>query len=286
MKTLRRNFERFCYRHRNHGIPNLMLWIAIGKALVYLITMVDPSYTVYRALAFSRSAIFGGQVWRLFSYILLPDSSNLFFLAIMLFFYYQIGRIMESQWGIAKFNIFYFSGVLLTDIGALALGVSAGTVYLDMSLILSFATLVPENQVLLFFVIPLKMKYLAWFYFAWTAFEMIVAPFPYNLFPIIALLNYFLYFGRDILNILPDFLTRPLRQPRAPRQPRQPHQKPNENWAAGYQSAAGQKPYRHKCTVCGRTDTDYPGLEFRYCSQCKGYYCYCMDHINNHVHIQ
>ena len=62
--------------------------------------------------------------------------------------------------------------------------------------------------------------------------------------------------------------------------------KPNPNWAKGYQSKTGERPYRHKCTVCGRTDTDYPNLEFRYCSKCNGYYCYCMDHINNHVHIQ
>ena len=286
LKTLRRNFERFCYRHRGHGIPNLMLWIAIGKALVYMLTMIDPSAAVYRALAFSRSAILEGQVWRLFSYILLPDSSNVLFLAIMLFFYYQIGRIMESHWGIAKFNIFYFSGILLTDIAAMALGVSAGTVYLDMSLILSFATLMPENQVLLFFIIPLKMKYLAWFYFAWTAFEVIFGAFPYNLFPIIALLNYFLYFGKDILQVLPDFLTQRLSFHRRPRQQRQQRQQPNADWASGYQAASGQKPYHHKCTVCGRTDTEYPGLEFRYCSQCNGYYCYCMDHINNHVHIK
>ena len=66
----------------------------------------------------------------------------------------------------------------------------------------------------------------------------------------------------------------------------QKKQKPNPNWASGYQSKSGQKPYRHKCTVCGRTDADYPNLEFRYCSKCKGYYCYCIDHINNHAHIQ
>ena len=61
---------------------------------------------------------------------------------------------------------------------------------------------------------------------------------------------------------------------------------PNPDWAKNYRSSTGERPYRHKCTVCGRTDTDYPNLEFRYCSKCKGYCCYCIDHINNHVHIQ
>ena len=65
-----------------------------------------------------------------------------------------------------------------------------------------------------------------------------------------------------------------------------PKQQPNPNWAQNYQNRAGERPYRHKCLVCGRTDTEYPDLEFRYCSKCKGYCCYCIDHINNHVHIQ
>jgi hypothetical protein len=44
-------------------------------------------------------------------------------------------------------------------------------------------------------------------------------------------------------------------------------------------------PYRHKCAVCGRTDIEYPDLEFRYCSRCNGYHCFCIDHINNHIHF-
>ena len=45
------------------------------------------------------------------------------------------------------------------------------------------------------------------------------------------------------------------------------------------------KPYHHKCAVCGRTDADHPELEFRYCSRCAGYHCFCQDHINNHIHF-
>ena len=151
---------------------------------------------------------------------------------------------------------------------------------------MAFATLYPETQFLLFFIIPLKAKYLAWFYLAYNALAVIIGTFPYNLFPIVALLNYFLFFGSDIKNVLGYRRPRHISRPSAKRPGAKQEQKPNANWADQYRNASGQKPYHHKCTVCGRTDTDYPDLEFRYCSRCKGYYCYCMDHINNHVHIQ
>lgn len=274
MKNLRRNFERFCYKHRNKGIANLMLYIAIGTAVVYLFTLIDPSYLMYNVLRFDRSAILRGQVWRLFSYIFIPSDTNVLFLAISMYFYFFIGKAIESSWGSFRFNLFYLCGVVITDIAALIMGVNATASYLNLSLLLAFATIYPENQVLLMFIIPLKMKYLAWFYFVVTIIDVI----RLNFFPVFALLNYFLFFGADILHVLPDFVK--------PRGGYKKAQRPNANWAKDYQKKATKPLYRHKCTVCGRTDTEYPQLEFRYCSKCSGYYCYCMDHINDHAHIQ
>ena len=289
MHNLRRNFERFCLRHQNWGIPNLMLVIAIGNLAVYLLQLIDPSNAVYNILTFQADKIASGQVWRLISYIFIPDTYNVFFLAIFLFFYYQIGKLLESHWGYFRFNLFYFTGVILTDVAAFILHGTATTYYLNLSLLLAFATMYPEAQFLLFFIIPLKAKYLAWFYLAYNAVVVIFGSFPYNLFPLIALLNYFLFFGSDIKNVF-GIRGRPFRVGSSFHTKATAKQKhsgqPNANWADSYRNAAGQRPYHHKCTVCGRTDTDYPDLEFRYCSRCNGYYCYCMDHINNHVHIQ
>ena len=287
MKNFRRDFERFCYRHQSKGIPNLMLYIAIGTAVMYLFSKIDPSGLLYSFFRFDRDAILHGQVWRLITYIILPSSNNILFLAISLYFYFYIGKMIESYWGAFRFNLFYFTGVILTDLGAILLGVNASIGALNLSLLLAFATMFPENRVLLMYIIPIKMKYLAWFYFALTIYELIVYPFPYNLFSVFALLNYFLFFGSDILHILPDFL-----QPRGGRRQKSfgdfggKKQKPNPNWAKDYRNKSGEQPYRHKCTVCGRTDTTHPELEFRYCSRCNGYYCYCIDHINDHAHIQ
>ena len=285
LKNLRRDFERFCYKHRYKGISNLMLYIAIGTAIVYLFSMIDPSNLLLYALSFDRGAILSGQVWRLISYIFIPTDDNVLFLAISLYFYYYIGRSMENVWGPFRYNLFYLCGVVITDLAALLLGVNANIAYLNLSLMLAFATLYPENRVLLFYIIPIKMKYLAWFYFGLTIYELVTYPFPYNLFPVFALLNYFLFFGSDVLRVLPDFL-RPRRGSKPFGDFGQRKQKPNPNWAKDYQKQASQPLYRHKCTVCGRTDTEHPHLEFRYCSRCNGYYCYCIDHINDHAHVQ
>ena len=292
MKDLRRRFERFCLKNRNKGIPNLMLVIAIGNLAVYVLSLIDPSNVVYRYLCFSRSAILQGQVWRLVSYIftyLLDTRGWSFFLAaVSLFCYYQFGRILESYWGAFRFNLYYLTGVLLTDLAALLLGSGADAGALNLSLFLAVATIAPEAKVLLLFVIPIKMKYMAWVYLGFTAvniftyLQLYSALTFYWLLPVVPLLNYFLFFGSDVRNILPDALR--YRQHKNYRTTGT-NARPNANWAKGYQSKTGERPYRHKCTVCGRTDTEYPNLEFRYCSKCNGYYCYCIDHINNHVHI-
>ena len=291
LKKLRRQFETFLYRNRDRGISNLMLYIAIGNLAVYFITMIDPSQSVYRWLYFDREAILHGQVWRLVSYVFtyLNDYGvvNTLLSFIMLFCYYQIGKMLEQYWGVLRFNLYYLCGVVFMDVGGLLLGVNASTYYLNLTLFLAIATILPEMRFLLFFIIPVKAKYFAWVYLGLTLINLIrglitmFQGFGYGviylawLFPIIALANYFLFFGSSVRNLLPESM----------RCKRVKKEKPNPNWAANYRNKAGEAPYRHKCEVCGRTDTQYPSLEFRYCSRCKGYHCYCLEHINNHVHI-
>ena len=282
MKNLRRDFERFCYRHRDKGIPHLMLVIAIASLAVYVIGSMDPSGLLYQTLRFDRQLILQGQVWRLITYVVLPQYGGIFFMLIAIYFYYSIGRLLENQRGRCWLNLFYFTGVLITDIAALVLGVNATADSLNLSLVLAFATIFPENRVLLFYIIPIKMKYLAWVYFGVTIYELLTISFPANLFPVFALVNYFLFFGADVLGVLPDFLR--LRKNTA-RSNWQKHQKPNPNWAKDYVKKQPQPAYRHKCTICGKTDLSHPDLEFRYCSRCSGYHCYCMDHITDHEHI-
>ena len=282
MKNLRKKFELFCFRNRDKGIPNLMLYIVIGTAVVYLFSQMSGNALLYSALRFDRTSILQGQVWRLITYPLTYSAGNILLTAITLLCYYSLGRAMENVWGTLRFNLFYLTGVVMMDVYCLIFGGQASVTYLNLSLFLSYATLYPDANFLLFFIIPVKAWIFALIDLAMVLLSLFTDPFPYNLFSVISLANYFLFFGSDIKNILPDALR--YRQRKNYRTTAS-NARPNPNWAGSYRSKSGEKPYRHKCTVCGRTDTDYPNLEFRYCSKCNGYYCYCIDHINNHVHI-
>lgn len=285
MKNIRRDFNRFCYRHRDKGIPNLMLFVCLGIAAVYLINQMDPSRTLYYWLSFDRSLILRGQVWRLFSYIFLDTGGTVFWTAIMLIFYYTLGQGIENVWGTLRLNLFYFTGILIMDVYCLIFGGNASAYYLHLSLFLAYATLFPDAQFMILFVIPVKSWVLALIDLVMILLGVINF-FPYNFFPLIALANYFLFFGKDCRNLLPPSWR--LNARRAVKKASHPKSKTVPfNTAGSYQAthAKVKAPYTHKCTVCGRTDVDSPDLEFRYCSRCKGYHCYCAEHISNHAHI-
>ena len=284
MKNLRRQFELYCYKNRNKGISNLMLYIALGTAVVYIMSEMSGNYFLYNLLYFDREAILHGQVWRLITYPLTYRIDNLLLMAVSLFCYYSLGQAMESIWGTLRFNLFYLTGVIMMDVYCLIFGGTASVTYLNLSLFLSYATLFPDSQFLLFFIIPVKAWIFALFDLAIVVLDLLTYPFPYNFFSVISLANYFLFFGKDVLNVLPlnwrirakrKFAKQPVQQKKAKVIPFEPAAKPVERAA-----------YTHRCTICGRTDVSNPELEFRYCSRCKGYHCYCEEHISNHSHIQ
>lgn len=288
LKNLRRRFELFCYNNRSKGIPNLMLYIALGSAVVYLMSEISGNYFLYSLLYFDRSLILQGQIWRLITYPLTYRIDSLLLMMVSLLCYYSIGRAMENIWGTLRFNLFYFTGVIMMDVYCMLFGGTASVTYLNLSLFLSYATLYPDSQFLLFFIIPVKARLFALFDLAIVVLDLFTQSFPYNFFSVISLANYFLFFGSDVLNVLPLswrinarrlFKKQPVQQKKA---------KVIQFDAGSYEAtkAAPKAPYTHRCTICGRTDISNPELEFRYCSRCKGYYCYCEEHISNHSHIQ
>ena len=286
MKKLRQRFERFCFRNRDKGIPNLMLYVSLGAGLVYLFTQFTGNYLLYDILYFDRELILQGQVWRLISYPLVYGTSNLLLTAITLFCYYSIGRAMENLWGTLRFNLFYLSGIVMMDIYCMIFGGYADVYYLNLSLFLSYATMFPDARFLLLFIIPVKAWIFALLDLVLVVFGLIAYPFPANLFSVISLANYFLFFGKDVLNVIP--LSWRINAKRLfKKKPKGTKVVPFPS-AGSYEAttARPKEPYTHRCTVCGRTDISDPDLEFRYCSRCKGYHCYCIDHINNHEHIE
>lgn len=281
MKAINRAIDRFCYKHPRFGIPNLMLYVVIGNALVYIISQMDTTHQFLYYLYFSPSLILRGEIWRLFTFIFVPSTSGMLWLAIFLYFYYFIGSTLEREWGIGKFTIYYLSGILLTIIYCFIVGLITGAPflavdasYINLSMFFAFAVLFPETRVLLFFIIPLKIKYLAILDAVFFGISIITNPFPMNLLPLVAIANFFIFCGEQLF--------RPLKSAKSG------YSKTSINFRRNVQQAKYEQssmPYKHKCAVCGRTDTDFPDLEFRYCSRCSGYHCFCQDHINNHVHF-
>ena len=280
MRAMQQWLDRFCARHPRLGIPGLMRYIVIGNVLVYLLDMFSKSgYAMGTGLlGFSASAILQGQVWRLVTFIFVPASShNIFFFLVTLYFYYFIGNALENEWGANKFTIFYLFGVILN----IAVGFLVGTAsmfYVNMSMFFAFAFLFPDTTVLLFFILPVKMKWLAYLDGALFAFDIIKAIGAHNwagvVLPIVALLNFAVFIWPEVHYLKERAKYQNSRKTVQFRQAQQQQAK-----------QAQQQGYRHKCAVCGRTDTDYPDLQFRYCSKCVGYHCFCQDHIFNHVHF-
>ena len=273
--------DRFCARHPGFGISGLMRCLVIGNAAVWLLSMMDRTGTVIYYLALYPKAVLQGQLWRLVTFVFIPASSGVLTL-LFLYFYYFIGSVMEREWGRAKFSLYFFTGMLFTVVYSFAVYFLTGkspdpysvAEYIYLSMFFTFATYYPDVQVLLFFILPIKIKWLAWVDAAFFAYSVFTLPFPNSLLPVVAILNYLLFCG-DIL--FSSFALPRIRQQRKTSRFR--------NEAARIRREQAEKPYRFKCAVCGRTDTDHPELEFRYCSRCAGYHCFCQEHINNHIHF-
>lgn len=288
MKKLYDGVQRFCAAHPRFGIPNLMRVIVIGNVAVYVLMLLTQANdaNALSFLTFNLNALLHGEVWRLVTFVFVPAYSSPFALLISLYFYYWIGSTLERQWGTAKFNLYYISGALLTVLGVVLASLitgnpyltAAGTGYVNLSMFFAFAFLFPDTTVLLFFILPVRMKWLAYLDGALFAFDIIKAIGAHNwagvVLPIVALLNFAVFIWPEVHYLKERAKYQNSRKTVQFRQAQQQQAK-----------QAQQQGYRHKCAVCGRTDTDYPDLQFRYCSKCVGYHCFCQDHIFNHVHF-
>lgn len=279
MKKLNKRIDMFCYKHPRFGVPNLMLYIVIISLAVWLLSIMDPSKTLMSFFVFSPERILKGEVWRLVSFVFVPQSLS-FWELLFFYFYYWIGNVLEKEWGTPRFNIFLISGVLLTAVYGFIIyfitkqSIAVTTYFIYLSMFFSFATLFPDVQVLFMFIIPIKVKWLAYLDAAFFLLSMLTQSFPFNLLPLVAVLNYLVFFGDDLFSSLRSNKAR--------------YNKTTVNFNREKQKIEYEQKnasYTKKCAVCGRTDTDYPDLEFRYCSRCAGYHCFCQDHINNHIHF-
>ena len=280
MNKLYDAIDRFCARHPYWGIPNLMRYIVIGTVAMYILCLLTQ-YQAYSALALIPGAVLHGEVWRLITFVFLPMDFSPIFLLLSLYFCYWMGYMLENYWGTPKFTIYYISGIVLTILAAFiayfagGLGIMTGLHYVNMAMFLAYAALNPNAMVLLFFFIPIKIKWLAWADLAYFAYGVItsiaIGDWGGAVAPVVALLNFVVFFY--------PYFSKKARIQRAGRS------KQATRFRQTVKASQHAKPYNHKCAVCGKTDADYPNMQFRYCSRCAGYHCFCEEHIFNHVHF-
>lgn len=271
-----------------YAIPNLMIYLIAAYCIGFVIYTVNPNFMLM--LTLSPYHILHGQVWRLITWILMPTDTRVFSLLIMALLYYQLGSALERSWGTFRFNVYIFGGMLFTVIGAFILyGIYAAagtgsletislissltftTNYINLTIFLAFAVMYPEMQILLFFIIPVKMKWMAVVYAVLIAINLILTSWGGRIAIIMSILNFLIFFlsTRNYRRVSPKEIHRKQVFKAQMREPRR-----------------GSMVTKHRCAVCGRTELDDPNLEFRFCSKCDGNYEYCQDHLFTHQHIK
>ena len=267
-------------RFGRYAIRNLTMYLLAGYAIGYLLSFTMPQLLTYFTL--EPALILKEQVWRLLSWVIIPPNDNIIFVIFMMLLYYSLGNTLESYWGAFRYNVYIFSGILFTVIGAVIVnGLIGGvtgfgslysTYYINMSIFLACASIMPDYQLLLYGIIPVKMKWLAILDVVLLAVDAVQGGLIIRIVIIASLLNFIIFF----------FCNRNLRG-HSPKQAarRKKFQKqisrPQNRYAGGA---------KHRCAVCGRTELDDPTLEFRYCSKCNGNYEYCQDHLFTHEHVK
>ena len=265
------------------AIPNLMRVLIACYIVGYVFQTTFPEFLNF--LTLEPYYILKGQVWRLVTWIIVPESGfNIFFTLIMLYFYYSIGTDLERTWGEFRFNLYIFGGIIFTDIAAMILFFVIGgqasfalsmaglfsTYYINLSLFLAFAMTYPDHQVLFMFVVPVKMKWMGLVYLILQVYFIFTADWIGRTAIIASLLNFILFYlmTRNYKKISPHEIKRKTEFKKQVREVSMPG------------------VARHKCAICGRTDVDFPELEFRFCSKCDGNFEYCQDHLFTHEHVK
>ncbi len=296
-----KNMQKLEKKFGKYAIKNLSLYLVVCYAFGYILRFTNGSFINY--LTLNTDLILHGQIWRIVTWILVPPSDFNLFTVIMLLFYYQIGRTLESVWGSFQYNIYIFSGMFFTLVGAFLLYISfvlgafnnvtavlvnesvvsfgtnpeifytivAGyfsTYFINMSIFLAYAATFPNMKVLLMFILPIKVKWLGIAYAVLLGWQFITG----NPFTKVVI-------GASLLNFLIYFLVTKKSSGMSFKQKKRKqvyHQ----------QVQAARSGPKHKCAICGRTEADGAELEFRYCSKCNGNFEYCQDHLFTHEHVK
>ncbi len=193
---LERKFGKF-------AIQNLMLYIVIGMGVLFAFDFLFPTLGLQNYFVFSKAHIMRGEIWRIISFIILPELGNIFVALISMYLYWMCGKQLEQNWGAFKFNIFYLTGFIGSVISGFITGY-ATNMYLNLSLFLAFALLFPDLKFLLFFIIPIKAKYIAYFMGASLVISFVFSSWGGRIAILFSLANIILFFSGGLYEKIRD----------------------------------------------------------------------------------
>ncbi len=257
--------DRLDRKFHGAGIPHLTVLLVIVQALGLLLSL-SPTWSLESVAFIPSLAVRDGEWWRLASLLCVPPCTNLIFAVFGLYLFLLMGETLERQWGVFRYNLFILIAYAAT-VGAAFLSpdAPATTVFIGTSVFLAFATLYPNFELYLFFILPVRIKWLA--LFTWISYGLLaVTGTGATRWQILAATaNYLLFFWGTILLRI-----------------RSGNRRMREQAA----SAAGTGAARHRCAACGATEKTHPQAEFRYCTKCEPVTCFCGEHIRAHAHLR
>lgn len=253
---LQRRFGRLAVAHVTEAL-------IFGQVAVYILSVSRPQ--IVGQLALIPDRVLGGEPWRLVSFLVEPPLEHPIFAFFFWYLFYLMGTSLEATWGVFRYNVFLLIGYLATvAVSFITPAQAASALFLQGSVFLAFAHLYPNFQLLLFFLLPIRIKWLALLTWMGYFYTLAFGPWQVKLGVLAAVLNFLVFFGKDILLRIRSGRRRMAQQARQIKQSHTP---------------------RHVCRVCGKNDLTHRQESFRYCSKCAGACCYCREHLRNHVHV-
>ncbi len=257
--------DRLDRRFGRYAVPNVTIYLIAGQSIFYVLFMMGKLSPV--SVMLSGGLLMKGEWWRLVTFPFNPPVQNLLFAFFAWYLFYLMGSALEELWGAFRYNIFLLVGYILTvAVSFLTPAYAVSNAFIGGSVFLAFAFLFPDYQLLLFLVVPVRIRWLALLTWLYYGYLFLFGGWGIRFLVMSSVGNFLLFFARDIyVNI--RYGKRQLAK------------------KVGRTVRNNDQPF-HRCTVCGITDKTHPQMDFRYCPQCDGQHGYCTEHILNHEHIK
>ena len=246
-----------------YAIPHLIMFIVGGMALVWVLSLTRPE--ILSRIVLDMDAVRRGEVWRLVTFLFIPIGSSPLWILVNLYFTWWVGSSLEQHWGAFKFNAFYLVGAVGTVVAALLAGPQSNF-WLDASLFLAFATMFPDVQILLFFILPIRVKWLGIVAGLGIAVALAMGDWGTRASIVAAMGNYALFFGGHWLGV---WRSRTV----------QVRQKARRTAFDSGVPVFGQRV----CALCGKSESDGADIRVCSCEKCGGKQrALCLEHARNH----